>query len=192
MFLKTAKAKFILLVALLFLLVGVYRLAGNETNNLAPRILKSDIEKTAKSVANPMVVMVTTKGEIGAELYPNVAPETTKNFLSLVGSDYYKGKSFFSVIDNNYVMAGEIPGKETTEVTSPLETSAFYNHRNKGVIGMHHQMGESESGNQFYITLGQQPSRDSFYTIFGQVREGMDVLDKITQEDRIIKIKLLK
>lgn len=191
---KTIKGKIIVILTIIFLVSTIYyRFTLPPAPNLAPEIVKSEIRKNASNISNPYAMISTIYGNIGIELYPEVAPQTVKKFTELIANNFYNNKKFFNVVKDNYIMAGEQPGLETTNISLPLETSPFYTHRNKGTVGMYHPTNKPDSANnQFYITLSPQPARDGAYTIFAQVRSGVEILDLIKEGDKIIDIKILQ
>lgn len=186
-----AKASAVMIVAALGGVVGA--LMMQEKENHAPLVVASEIRKQMRNISNPVASLTTTQGDIVIELFPEVAPVSTAAFKKWIESGFYEDRNFFSVVKSNYIMTGQLPGQETTQGNLPLETSHFYHHKNKGVVGMYHPPRQPNMAtNQFYISLSPLPDRDGNYTIIGQVRDGLDVLDKITTEDKIISTQLAK
>ena len=108
---------------------------------------------------NPVVTFEMDDGSvIKAELYPEVAPNTVNNFISLVKKGYYDGLIFHRVIKND------------------LKHSA-------GVLSMARTMMPNSAGSQFFIMHKDAPHLDGAYAAFGKVTEGMDVVDKIAETD---------
>ena len=119
---------------------------------------------------NPIVTIEMENGKkIVAELYPNIAPNTVKNFVSLIEKGYYNGVGFHRVIPG-FMIQGGCPN---------------------GVLSMARTMVPNSAGSQFFIMHQTSPHLDREYASFGRVIEGMDVVDEIanTRTDRMDKPK---
>jgi cyclophilin family peptidyl-prolyl cis-trans isomerase len=133
------------------------------------------------------VVLETTAGDVVLGFYPDAAPQTVANILGVARSGALDGVDFFRVVAGYLVQLA--PTERTTPLTSaqqaaisrtvPLEvTSGLLHHR--GVLSMAHYDGKPDSGgSSFSILLGDAPSLDGKYTVFGDVEQGMDVVDEI-------------
>lgn len=135
---------------------------------------------------NPIVTIKMQSGEvIKIELYPEIAPNTVKNFVSLVKKGFYNGKIFHRVIPGFMIQGGcpegtgmggpgyRIKGEFTrNKVKNDLKHT-------KGVISMARAMAHDSAGSQFFIMVADSPHLDGQYASFGKVIEGMDVADKI-------------
>ena len=117
---------------------------------------------------NPVITMKTTAGTITAELYPEVAPITVNNFISLINKGFYNGLIFHRVI-NGFMIQGEFAqnGYENN-----LKHTA-------GVLSMARSMMPNSAGSQFFIMHKDAPHLDGAYAAFGKVTEGQDVVDAI-------------
>jgi cyclophilin family peptidyl-prolyl cis-trans isomerase len=122
-------------------------------------------------------------GEFVIQLYPDKAPLTVNNFVFLAREGYYDGVTFHRVLAGFMAQTGDPTG---TGAGSPGYT--FVNEDSDltfdqaGVVAMANA-GRDTNGSQFFITFAPQPSLDGGYTIFGQVVEGMDVVNGITLRD---------
>jgi len=151
-----------------------------------------------EKVSASEVIMKTDKGEITIELYPEDAPKTVTNFVTLAKNGYYDGLTFHRVEigiiqggdPTGTGMGGEsIYGDKFEDELNP-ETKSYQTGYAEGVIAMANA-GPSTNGSQFFIN--QKDNTQQFaknYTIFGRVTAGMDVVKKITVGDKIISISV--
>ena len=135
---------------------------------------------------NPIVTIKMQSGEvIKIELYPEVAPNTVKNFVSLVKKGFYNGKIFHRVIPG-FMIQGGCPegtgmGGPGYRIKGEFTRNKFKNDlkHTKGVISMARAMANDSAGSQFFIMVADAPHLDGQYASFGKVIEGMEVADKI-------------
>ena len=127
----------------------------------------------------------TTKGEIGAELYPQEAPKTVENFLTLARKGFYKDIVFHRVIPNFMVQTGDPTGtgRGGPGYTFADEFSTKLHHDKPGVLSMANA-GPNTNGSQFFITDVATPWLDNHHSIFGQVTDGIDVVHQIANVPR--------
>jgi peptidyl-prolyl cis-trans isomerase B (cyclophilin B) len=131
----------------------------------------------------------TTRGTIEVELSPAYAPKTVNNFVFLAREGYYDGVSFHRVIDNFMIQGGDPTGTGRGGPGYKFEDE-FKNNPLKhgtGVLSMANA-GPGTNGSQFFITHAPQPHLDGKHTVFGQVTNGMDVVNRIRQGDKMIKV----
>lgn len=135
---------------------------------------------------NPIITFEMENGDImKAELYPEVAPNTVNNFISLVSSGFYDGVIFHRVIQGFMIQGGDPEGTgmggpgygikgefSQNGVTNDLKHSA-------GVLSMARSMMPNSAGSQFFIMHKDAPHLDGAYAAFGKITEGMDIVDKI-------------
>ena len=148
---------------------------------------------------NPIVTINMNDGSvIKLELYPDVALNTVKNFISLINSGYYNGLIFHRVISGFMIQGGCPKGIGTGGPGYTIEGEFAYNgikndlKHERGVISMARAMDPNSAGSQFFIMHETSPHLDGAYAAFGKVIEGMDVVDKIAavqtdREDRPLK-----
>jgi len=154
-------------------------------------------EETAKS-DNPTVEIDTTKGKIVAELYQDAAPKTVANFLALAKDGYYDDMVWHRVVPGFVIQTGLGPEKPTIpdEVNSHKHRPGALAMAKPGSMGDPSRLSAPDSAStQFYISLGDREKTKHLneeFTVFGQVTEGMDVAEKITQQDKVKTIKVLK
>ena len=125
-------------------------------------------------------VFETSKGRIVMELFPDDAPQTVNSFVYLIRHHYYDGILFHRVIDGFMAQTGDPsgtgsggPGYQFGDEFSPNRR-----HDKKGVLSMANR-GPGTNGSQFFITFGPTPHLNGKHTVFGEVVEGQDVLDKL-------------
>ena len=139
-------------------------------------------------------IISTEKGDMKAELYTNETPGTTANFIKLAESGFYDGLTFHRVIPD-FVVQGGCPFGDGTGgpgYTIKCETDAPRQYHDRGVLSMAHR-GRNTGGSQFFICLNRQNTQhlDGVHTCFGQVVEGLDVIDDIRRVDRILSIRIV-
>ena len=135
---------------------------------------------------NPIITFEMENGDImKAELYPEIAPNTVNNFISLIQDRYYDGLIFHRVIEGFMIQGGCPQGQGTggPGYTIPGEFSqnGFQNglKHTEGVLSMARAMHPDSAGSQFFIMHKDSPHLDGAYAAFGKITEGMDVVDKI-------------
>lgn len=137
---------------------------------------------------NPIVTFEMKDGDVFyVELYPDVAPNTVNNFISLVKKGFYNGLCFHRVIEGFMIQGGDPKGNGTGgpgyTIRGEFSKNGFKNDlkHKRGVISMARSMMPNSAGSQFFIMHADAPHLDGQYAAFGQVIDGMDVIDKITE-----------
>ena len=125
-------------------------------------------------------------GEITAELYPEKAPETVEDFLSLVESGFFTGLIFHRVINGFMIQGGgfdeTFEQKEAKSIKGEFMANGFMQNdlrHTRGVLSMARTMAPNSASSQFFIMHRDAPHLDGQYAGFGKVVEGIDVVDKI-------------
>ena len=134
---------------------------------------------------NPIIKIEMENGDvIKAELYPEVAPNTVNNFLSLVRKGFYNGLIFHRVIEG-FMLQGGCPegsgmGGPGYHIKGEFSANGFQNDlaHTEGVLSMARAMDPDSAGSQFFIMHKAAPHLDGQYAAFGQVIEGMDIVNK--------------
>ena len=137
-------------------------------------------------MANPIVTFeMADGGIIRAELYPEIAPNTVNNFISLIKKGYYDGLIFHRVIPG-FMIQGGCPqgtgmGGPGYCIKGEFSSNGFKNDlaHTEGVLSMARTMIPNSAGSQFFIMHRTSPHLDGQYAAFGKVTEGMDVVDRI-------------
>ncbi len=140
-------------------------------------------------------IIETEKGTMKAELYSNETPGTVENFIKLAESGFYNSLTFHRVIPN-FVIQGGCPignGAGGPGYKIKCETSAPRQYHDRGVLSMAHA-GRNTGGSQFFICHSRDNTShlDGVHTCFGQVVEGVEVVDDIRQGDLIISITIVE
>lgn len=139
---------------------------------------------------NPVITFEMENGDIiKAELYPEIAPNTVNNFLSLVRKGFYNGLIFHRVIEG-FMIQGGCPdgtgmGGPGYTIKGEFSQNRFKNDlkHTEGVLSMARAMHPDSAGSQFFIMHKNSPHLDGAYAAFGKVIEGMDVVNKIAETD---------
>ena len=134
---------------------------------------------------NPTVTLRTTLGDVRIEIYRDRAPKTAENFLSLVRKGFYNGLTFHRVIPGFMIQGGCPTGTGTggPGYEIPDEFGPGLRHDGPGVLSMANA-GPNTGGSQFFITLAPTPWLDGKHAIFGRVRGGQEVIEKIAAVPR--------
>lgn len=139
---------------------------------------------------NPIVTITMENGDVmKAELYPEVAPNTVNNFISLVKKGFYDGLIFHRVIYGFMIQGGCPQGTGTGgpgySIKGEFSKNGFKNDlkHTEGVLSMARAMHPDSAGSQFFIMHKNSPHLDGSYAAFGKVTEGMDVVNKIAETD---------
>lgn len=191
---------------ILILITTAFTLAGtacsdsftqNNTSTSNKETTRMGLFKSAPKPGDDSVpegdhVKITTKdGEIMIELYPDSAPNTVANFKALIAKGFYDGLTFHRVIPGFVAQGGDPRGDGTGG--PGYKVKAEFNERKhlRGTLSMARSSDPDSAGSQFYICLEPQPHLDRQYTIFGQVTEGMDVVDAIRVGTKMDKLEVL-
>ena len=137
-------------------------------------------------MANPIVTFEMEDGSImKAELYPSVAPNTVNNFISLVSKGFYDGLIFHRVISGFMIQGGDPKGTGMGGpgycIKGEFTMNRFQNDlkHDRGVLSMARTMAPNSAGSQFFIMHQNSPHLDRKYAAFGQIIEGIEVVDRI-------------
>lgn len=140
---------------------------------------------------NPIVtISMENGGIIKAELYPEIAPNTVRNFIDLINKGFYDGIIFHRVIPG-FMIQGGCPdgtgmGGPGYSIKGEFSRNGFKNDlkHSRGVLSMARTMIPDSAGSQFFIMVADSPHLDGQYASFGKVIEGMEVADKIVNSKR--------
>ena len=140
---------------------------------------------------NPIVTIeMEDGGTIKAELYPEIAPNTVNNFVSLINKGFYDGVIFHRVIPGFMIQGGDPKGMGTGgpgySIKGEFTRNGFKNDlkHDRGVLSMARTMMPNSAGSQFFIMHKNSPHLDGQYASFGKVLEGMEVVDAIANTRR--------
>lgn len=149
---------------------------------------RASARRAASLGAPDRVRLSTSKGDIVLEVYPKAMPGTVANFERLVEARFYDGLTWHRVEDW-VVQTGDPTGTGAggSGQTIKFETTPLLNNV-RGAVGMARKPDDLDSAtSQFYILKADAPSLDGQYAVFGRVVSGMDVVDKLTTQDKILR-----
>ena len=139
---------------------------------------------------NPVITITMDNGDvIKAELYPEIAPVSVNNFISLVKKGFYDGLTFHRVIEGFMIPGGCPLGNGTGgpgyTIRGEFSQNGFHNplKHEAGVLSMARAMHPDSAGSQFFIMHKAAPHLDGAYAAFGKVTDGLDVVNKIAETD---------
>ncbi|MCR5106527.1 MAG: peptidylprolyl isomerase [Lachnospiraceae bacterium] len=139
---------------------------------------------------NPIVTITMNNGDvIKAELYPDIAPQSVNNFISLINKGFYNGLIFHRVIKGFMIQGGDPDGIGTGgpgySIKGEFTHNGFKNDlkHDKGVLSMARSMMPDSAGSQFFIMHKKSPHLDGEYAAFGKVIEGIENVDKIAETE---------
>ncbi len=140
---------------------------------------------------DPIVTITMEDGNtIKIELFPTVAPNTVRNFISLVHKNFYNGLIFHRVIPGFMIQGGDPKGSGQGgpgyNIKGEFNSNGFNNSlkHDRGVLSMARTPQPDSAGSQFFIMVAKAPSLDGQYATFGKVLEGMDEVDKIVNSNK--------
>ena len=141
-------------------------------------------------MSNPVITITMENGDVmKGELYPEIAPNTVNNFISLANKHFYDGKIFHRVIPG-FMIQGGCPdgtgmGGPGYSIKGEFAQNGVKNdlRHTEGVLSMARAMHPDSAGSQFFIMHKNAPHLDGAYAAFGKVIEGMDVVNKIAETD---------
>ncbi len=167
-------------------------LTGKSYRDALPRETRPAFDFTLQEIRalrGKTAILTTEKGEIEIELFPEDAPLTTLNFVRLAKKGFYDGLNFHRVVPNFVIQGGDPRGDSWGSPGYSIRSE--YNRRRyfRGMVGMA-SAGPDTEGCQFFITHSAQPHLDGRYTVFGRVKKGRDVVDRIQVGDRILRVEI--
>ena len=137
-------------------------------------------------MSNPIVTIeMEDGGIIKAELYPEIAPQSVRNFVNLIQKNFYDGLIFHRVISGFMIQGGDPQGSGMGGpgycIYGEFTMNGFKNtlKHTRGVLSMARSMRPNSAGSQFFLMHEDAPHLDGQYAAFGKVIEGMDVVDRI-------------
>jgi cyclophilin family peptidyl-prolyl cis-trans isomerase len=141
-------------------------------------------QETAQSV---QIVIRTEKGDIEVELWPDRAPATVANFISLIRQKFYNNLTFHRVVSDFVIQGGDPRGDGWGGPAYHIPCEYNEAEFTRGTLGMA-TAGKDTGGSQFFICHSEQPHLDGRYTAFGCVQRGMEIVDTIEIDDKILEI----
>ena len=180
---------FLVMTCAIALLAGPFR---EPSGFVSPALAQQPTPQGGKKVIQTAVITMDKGGEIAIEFFPEDAPKTVENFVTLAKKGFYDGLVFHRVEPNFVVQGGDPKG---TGMGGPGYTiKAEFNKQKhvRGALAMARSQSPDSAGSQFYITLAPAHFLDGQYTVFGTVTSGMDVVDKIRKGDKMTSVKIIE
>ena len=136
------------------------------------------------------VITLEKGGEIRFEFYPEDAPKTVENFVTLAKKGFYNGLNFHRVVPD-FVVQGGCPKGNGTGGPGYMIKAEFNKQKHvRGTLAMARSQSPDSAGSQFYICYGATPHLDGQYTVFGHVVSGMEHVDRIKQGDKMTSVTI--
>ena len=184
------KKVFLLLLAMVMMTGSCLAASGNASGNerttsvqdgQAVKDIHKDVHKGDKKMVNRIAVFETNLGNFSVELFEEETPITTENFIDLAEKGFYDGVIFHRVIDGFMIQGGDPEGTGMGGPGYTIEDEFRDDLRfdGEGILAMANTGMPHTGGSQFFITLDKTPWLNGHHTIFGKVKEGMDVVRRI-------------
>lgn len=184
------KKVFLLLLAMVMMTGSCLAASGNASGNErttsiqdgpAVKDVHKDVHKGDKKMVNRIAVFETNLGNFSVELFEDETPITTENFIDLAERGFYDGVIFHRVIDGFMIQGGDPEGTGMGGPGYTIEDEFRDDLRfdGEGILAMANTGMPHTGGSQFFITLDKTPWLNGHHTIFGKVKEGMDVVRRI-------------
>lgn len=184
------KKVFLLLLAMVLMTGSCLAASGNASGNerttsvqdgQAVKDVHKDVHKGDKKMVNRIAVFETNLGNFSVELFEDETPITTENFIDLAEKGFYDGVIFHRVIDGFMIQGGDPEGTGMGGPGYTIEDEFVDDLRfdGEGILAMANTGMPHTGGSQFFITLDKTPWLNGHHTIFGKVKEGMDVVRRI-------------
>jgi cyclophilin family peptidyl-prolyl cis-trans isomerase len=157
----------------------------SETTKDSKKVIQVDNKGLSKST----VTIKTVHGNIIFKLYPEQAPITVARIIELTNEGFYDGLTFHRVVPGFVIQGGDPAGDGTGGSGKKLKAEFSKLQHVKGSVAMARAAGDVDSADsQFYIALNTLPHLDGSYTVFGQVIEGLDIVERVQKGDKIISM----
>jgi peptidyl-prolyl cis-trans isomerase B (cyclophilin B) len=138
------------------------------------------------------VITLDNGNEIRVEFFPDDAPKTVENFVTLAKKGFYNGLTFHRVVADFVVQGGCPQGTGTGGPGYTIPAEFNRNKHVRGSLAMARSQHPDSAGSQFYFTYGAQPHLDNNYTVFGKVTSGMEHVDRIRQGDKMKSVSIVE
>lgn len=155
-------------------------------NNVKEVSSAEQMQVDSAGLSKTSAVLQTIHGNIRIKFYPQKAPTTVTRIIALINEGFYNGLTFHRVEPNYVIQTGDPTGSGMGGTGKKLPAEFNDIPHIKGTVAMARTLDPNSADSQFYITLSKQEHLDNQYTVFGQVIDGLDVLNKIRKDDKII------
>jgi peptidyl-prolyl cis-trans isomerase B (cyclophilin B) len=149
-------------------------------------------EKGSTRVKQVAEITMEKGGVIKIEFFPEDAPKTVENFVTLAKKGFYDGLAFHRVEPGFVVQGGDPKGDGTGGPGYKIKAEFNKQQHVRGVVAMARSQDPDSAGSQFYITLAPAHFLDGKYTVFGKVTSGMNIVDNIKKGDKIKSVKIIE
>ena len=184
-------------ICVLLILVFIFGKSDDTKNkeellNINYNVKGNEVSLENYKTDNPVVAMYIEKyGSVVMELYPDKAPNTVNNFISLIKSGFYDNNTFHRLV-TGFVLQGGDPdgtgaGGPGYSIKGEFSDNGFENDlkHEKGIISMARSTDNDSAGSQFFIMLDKSEYLDGKYAAFGKVIDGFDIIEKIEKNERV-------
>lgn len=184
-------------ICVLLILVFIFGKSDGTKNNEEMLNINYNVKGNEVSLENyktdnPVVAMYIEKyGSVVMELYPDIAPNTVNNFISLIKSGFYDNNTFHRLV-TGFVLQGGDPdgtgaGGPGYSIKGEFSDNGFENDlkHEKGILSMARSADNDSAGSQFFIMLDKSEYLDGKYAAFGKVIDGFDIIEKIEKNERV-------
>jgi len=151
----------------------------------------ADSQKGSGRVKQIAEITMEKGGVIKIEFFPNDAPKTVENFITLAKKGFYDGLAFHRVEPGFVVQGGDPKGDGTGGPGYKIKAEFNKQQHDRGVVAMARSQDPDSAGSQFYITLAPAHFLDGKYTVFGKVISGMNIVDNIKKGDKMKSVKIV-
>lgn len=155
------------------------------------RVVRTLLAPALRAAPLPRVRVNTAAGSFELELLPADAPLTVDNFMTLVGRKYFDGGRWHRVVPNFVLQDGDPTGTGSGGPGYAIRDEINRVRYLRGALGMA-LSGPDTGGSQFFVTHSPQPHLDGGYTVFGRVVSGMEVADRVVQDDQIVSLEIVQ
>ena len=186
---KIAKILLLLLSCSAFTIVSCSSNGAQSTSDDAPALDISEPADEEPPEGDPYATIQTSEGEIVLRLRPDLAPKTVQNFIDLAGNHFYYGTKFHRIISGTIIQGGDPKSKDTNPYNDGQGNSGTFlaaefskEPFKRGSVAMAKAPGDPNSAScQFFIVLKRMSQWDGQYTIFADVTEGIEIVDKMAR-----------
>lgn len=171
-------------IGIIFLITTLMIIVGCNNNASGADSEKMDAQAIQTT---PIVTMIVKDyGTVTLELYPDMAPNTVNNFITLANEGFYDGLTFHRIIKDFMIQGGDPEGNGTGgpgySIAGEFSNNGYKDNtllHTKGVISMARSLEPNSAGSQFFIMTADTPHLDGDYAAFGKVTSGLDIIEKI-------------
>jgi peptidyl-prolyl cis-trans isomerase B (cyclophilin B) len=148
-------------------------------------------QKGSSRVAQTAEITMEKGGVIKIEFFPEDAPKTVENFVTLAKKGFYDGLTFHRIEPGFVIQGGDPKGDGTGGPGYKIKAEFNKNKHDRGAVAMARSSDPDSAGSQFYIVLAPAHFLDGKYTVFGKVVSGMNIVDNVKKGDKMKSVKIL-